>query len=134
MMTFWPRGLAPTGHDEGAVVTLSDVGHWWRVGWSFAPWREAFWCGLAHDLVEDGYAPRSWLRWGALDAVTRRTGEPYFAFIDRAALHPVGRAVKLADLCDNLRRNGGPPSRLRDRYLRALDVLTDPTTPHTKET
>lgn len=37
----------------------------------------------------------------ALDALTRRTGEDYFAFIARCALDPTARVVKLADLKDN---------------------------------
>lgn len=37
----------------------------------------------------------------ALDALTRRRGEDYFAFINRCALDPTARIVKLADLKDN---------------------------------
>lgn len=37
----------------------------------------------------------------ALDALTRRDGENYWAFIDRCAADPIARAVKLADLKDN---------------------------------
>lgn len=107
------------------MPTLSEIGHWRRVAWSFPPWSQAFWVGLLHDTVEDGYLPRWLLRWPALDAVTRRDGETYSDFIERAYRHPVGAKVKLADVCDNLRRNGGPPrEELRLRYLDALDRLT----------
>lgn len=37
----------------------------------------------------------------ALDAVTRRDGEEYEAFIARAAANAIGRRVKYADLKDN---------------------------------
>jgi (p)ppGpp synthase/HD superfamily hydrolase len=38
----------------------------------------------------------------ALEALTRRAGEPYMDFVRRAAAHPIARRVKLADLEDNL--------------------------------
>ncbi len=42
----------------------------------------------------------------AIDAVTRRPGEPYIAgLIRRAAAHPLGRLVKLADNAHNLASN-----------------------------
>ena len=37
----------------------------------------------------------------ALDALTRRPGEDYWAFIDRCGADPIARVVKLADLKDN---------------------------------
>lgn len=63
-----------------------------------------------HDIVEDcgwslerlrqeGFAERVI---GAVDAVTRREGESYDAFVLRAKDHPVGRRVKMADLQDNV--------------------------------
>lgn len=104
---------------------MSEIAHWWRVAWSFPPWSQAFWVGLLHDTVEDGYLPKALLKWPALDAVTRRDGETYGAFIERAAKHPVGRKVKLADLCDNLRRGvDSPRPSLRRRYLDAVEYLT----------
>lgn len=38
----------------------------------------------------------------ALDTVTRRDDETYSEFIERAARNEIGRAVKIADLHDNL--------------------------------
>lgn len=65
---------------------------------------------VLHDVVEDcpewtferleaeGFHP---IALSALDAVTRRSGESYEAFIDRSALNIIGRVVKIADLKDN---------------------------------
>lgn len=107
------------------MPTLSELGHWWRVAWYFPPWCEAFWVGLLHDAVEDGYAPEWLLRWPALNAVTRCEGETYHDFIARAKRHPVGREVKLADLFDNLRRGmKSPRPELRLRYINAVEYLT----------
>ena len=108
------------------MVTVHELKHWFAVAWGAGwPSSQAFWVGLFHDTVEDGYLPKGLLRlWPALDAVTRRDGEPYPDFIARGALHPVGRIVKLADLRNNLSRNGGPPrEELRQRYLSAVTVL-----------
>lgn len=87
--------------------------------------------GLLHDVVEDGDIGLGRIRhmFGArvaeaVDAVSRRDGETYSAFIHRAAAHPDGRIVKQADVRDNLARPGGVPS-LRKRYRRALEVLAD---------
>ena len=65
---------------------------------------------LLHDLVEDtpwtlerlrglGY-PEDVLR--ALDALTRRDGETYEAFIERLRPDALARRVKLSDLEDNM--------------------------------
>src|SRR5687768_1097644 len=52
--------------------------------------------GVPHIVVE------------AIDAVTRRPGEPYISgLIHRAAAHPLGRLVKLADNKHNLAANDG---------------------------
>ena len=48
----------------------------------------------------------------AVDSLTRRQGESYDAFIERAAHHPIARRVKLADLEDNMN-------------IRRLNTLTD---------
>jgi len=38
---------------------------------------------------------------GAINAVTKRFGEDNEDFVQRAALNPIGRSVKLADLKEN---------------------------------
>ena len=66
--------------------------------------------GVLHDVVEDtgrsfadlrslGYAEEVL---AALDCVTKREGEGYEQFVERAASNPVARRVKLADLEDNM--------------------------------
>jgi len=92
---------------------------------------------VLHDVVEDSAWTLDDLRArgfadevvSAVDHLTRREGESYEQFVERAALHPVARRVKLADLEDNLdvRRIGhvgeGDTERL-NRYLRAWRHLT----------
>ena len=96
-----------------------------KVALHFRPHTQAFWLALAHDSIEDGYAP-NWLAslWPALDAITRRDGEVYQSeYIPRCAAHPVARAVKIIDLLENYKR---APSSLRGRYERALRFLARP--------
>lgn len=92
---------------------------------------------LLHDVVEDTEWTLEGLRERgfpeevveAVDRLTRRDGEEYEAFVQRAAGHPVARRVKIADLEDNMdiRRTGkvdpGDAERL-NRYLRAWRTLT----------
>jgi hypothetical protein len=64
---------------------------------------------VLHDVVEEGGVTLEQLRAAgfadvvveAVDALTKREGEDYEAFIRRAALNPIAREVKLADLRDN---------------------------------
>ncbi len=65
----------------------------------------------------------------AVDALTRRVGETYEALVLRAGAHPIGRAVKLADLAENmdLTRFAAPSARDHERlerYRRAVLLLT----------
>lgn len=64
---------------------------------------------LLHDVVEDtpvtlahleaaGFTPRTL---AAVDALTRRDGETYRAYIERCVANPTARVVKVADLDDN---------------------------------
>jgi len=65
---------------------------------------------VMHDVVEDsdysfaklkeiGFSERVL---EALDSVTKRAGEAYEDFVKRAASHPIGKKIKLADLRDNM--------------------------------
>ena len=65
---------------------------------------------LLHDVVEDcGVMPDDLRERGldeavvaAIETLTKRKGEGYMAFIERVVQNPIARAVKLADLADNL--------------------------------
>ena len=77
------------------------------------------------DLRRKGY-PRAVAR--AVDLLTRREGEAYEAFIRRLKPDPVARAVKLADLRDNMDLGRIPHPGPRDherlkRYRKALKEL-----------
>ena len=87
---------------------------------------------ILHDVVEDtgrtfddlrelGY-PEDIIK--ALDCLTKRDGEPYEAFVERAASDPIARVVKLADIEDNLDLRRLPGISDKDverigRYVRA---------------
>ncbi|HNR37929.1 MAG TPA: HD domain-containing protein [Acidobacteriota bacterium] len=92
--------------------------------------------GVLHDVIEDcGWTLDSLRAEGfsetvlaALAAVTKRAGEAYEDFVLRAAAHPVGRRVKLADLEDNcdLARIAAPTDRDRariEKYRRAIALI-----------
>jgi (p)ppGpp synthase/HD superfamily hydrolase len=95
--------------------------------------------GWLHDIIEDtdetaeslrarGVAPHVV---DAVVSVTRIPGEPYFDLIRRAAAHPLGRKVKLADNQINIDNNAAlaaiaplqAKSLLEGRYLPARDIL-----------
>jgi (p)ppGpp synthase/HD superfamily hydrolase len=95
--------------------------------------------GLLHDVLEDTPATPDVLRAlgvpdavvAAVESVTRQDGEPYEALIERAAAHPLGRLVKLADNWHNLtsnpelaRHDPEKAARLRQRYEAARVRLT----------
>lgn len=82
-----------------------------------------------HDVVEDTDIGLDEIhdRFGsevgsAIDALTRREGEQYFDFIQRANQHPHARQIKLADLHANLKRQ--PHESLARRYNKAIGILT----------
>src|SRR5215467_11229904 len=89
--------LAVQQTEERIVAVLHDVCEDCP-GWDFARLRRE---GFSERIIE------------ALDAVTKRDGEDYDAFVRRAAADPIGRAVKLADLRDNcdLSRIAAPTPR-----------------------
>ena len=64
----------------------------------------------------------------ALDSVTKRSGEKYHEFAERAAANPIGRNVKLADLIDNcdLSRIANPTDadyQRIEKYERAIEII-----------
>lgn len=105
---------ACTADAERIVAILHDVVE--DSDWTLDDLRRE---GLAEDLVV------------AVDAMTRRRDETYADFVDRAAQHPIARAVKIADLRDNLdmSRIADPTASDRQRtqkYQEALNMLGIP--------
>ena len=91
---------------------------------------------VMHDVVEDSPWTFERLRVegfseaviAGLDAVTKRKGEDYDAFVRRAASNAIGRRVKLADLTDNLdlSRIANPTEddfRRMEKYRRAVAYI-----------
>jgi len=83
------------------------IAHVVRVAARLAP-EDAQIVGLLHDVVEDTEVTLAEIEAtfgpliaGAVDALTKRAGEPNAAYLDRVAANPLARAVKLADLSDN---------------------------------
>lgn len=90
---------------------------------------------LLHDVVEDtdwtmeglentGFFSQEVL--DAIEAITRRDGEPYTDYIARVKRNEIARAVKRADLIHNLTQSRcwyALPSFLMDRYESALEEL-----------
>lgn len=82
-----------------------------------------------HDVLEDTDTTAADLRAAGfsvrvvaiVEALTRREGETYAAFIDRVAADPSAARIKRADIGDNL---NGTTDSLRRRYERALARLS----------
>jgi (p)ppGpp synthase/HD superfamily hydrolase len=128
-------------HAHGAQVDKAGrpyMEHLERVRDSLAPHGDvAMITGVLHDVLEDTAVTAADLsREGvpdfaveAIRAVTRREGETYMELIRRAAAHPLGRLVKLADNADNADEgrlallDAGRAASLRKRYARARQVL-----------
>ena len=103
-----------------AIAVPAHAGQVDKVGQPYIlhPLRVMFRCereierivAILHDVVEDTAVTRDDLRkagfseevLAALEGVTNREGEDYESFIERAALNPIARQVKLADLEDNM--------------------------------
>lgn len=114
-------------HPLRVMFRIRDQGH--RV--------EVQCAAVLHDVVEDTAvtlediaAALSPEVAALVNAVTRRPGEVYEDFVRRAAEHPEARAIKTADVQDNLSRIGqlaevSPElaGRLEERYRKALSVL-----------
>ena len=91
--------------------------------------------GWLHDTVEDTALTLEEVeaRFGpdtakAVDAVSRREGEAWEDYLERARANPVARQVKISDLIDNSNLGRIPRVTLRDverqaKYNRALKKL-----------
>lgn len=91
---------------------------------------------VLHDVVEDSDWTLDDLQAegfsgeviAAVDAISRREGEEYMEYVQRAGAHPTARRVKLADLRDNMRQARLRVETERDRerlqrYRRAFELL-----------
>ena len=93
--------------------------------------------GWLHDTVEDTGLTLAEVevRFGpetaaAVDAITRRAGENWDAYIARVKAHPLARLVKISDLIDNSNLSRIPSITLRDvarqaKYNAALRTLLE---------
>jgi (p)ppGpp synthase/HD superfamily hydrolase len=98
---------------------------------------------VLHDVLEDTSVTVGDLRAAgcpeavitAVQALTKRPGEPLADSMDRTAADPIARAVKLADIADNSdpRRLGlldpATAERLRRKYAESLLLLAETTPP-----
>ena len=91
---------------------------------------------LLHDVVEDtDWTFNKLKKEGfsneiieAIDSVTKRKGEDYFAFVNRSKNNIIGRVVKIADIKDNanIKRIDNPKKKdfeRVERYKKALKIL-----------
>ena len=91
---------------------------------------------LLHDVLEDSEITLNELSQAgfedeilqAVDCLTKRDGEDYFAYLERVAQNKLARQVKMADLKDNLDvtrlKEITPADRQRlNKYLKALSFL-----------
>ncbi|KFC63896.1 Bifunctional (p)ppGpp synthase/hydrolase relA [Bosea sp. LC85] len=107
-MRLMARFLAAGGEQDAIIAALHDVVE--RSEWTL------------EDLRREGFSDEVVF---AIEALTRKDGEEYLAFIRRAASHPQARFVKQADLLDNMThlskvRDG---ARLSQKYASGLSTL-----------
>lgn len=139
-MTAWAHKIAGDSH-AGVLRTLGDayIDHPLRVAQHLQLsgfGEEIVAAALLHDVVEDSSWTPDDLRTmfpesvvGGVLACTKRAGEDYVSLVERAAAHPVGRYVKLADTLDNSAPHQLAPlspekrSRVRAKYSAAQIVL-----------
>ncbi|ARO27839.1 metal-dependent phosphohydrolase HD domain-containing protein (plasmid) [Rhizobium sp. TAL182] len=100
--------LLVSGDDARTVAYLHDVAEKGS-GWTLDRLREE---GFPSAIIS------------AVDALTRRPGEPDDEFVRRAASNPLALPVKQADLEDNLRQ-AEQAGKKTEKYQRGLDLLHD---------
>jgi (p)ppGpp synthase/HD superfamily hydrolase len=124
-------------HGQYDKVGESYILHCIRVMVSLAPDHEAMATGVLHDILEDTDYNEADLREegfpeniiAAIRALTHRDGEMYDEYIMRVRENDLARAVKYADIKDNLSDGRSvllddkTRERLARKYMRALDLL-----------
>lgn len=87
---------------------------------------------VLHDVIEDTECSKDILLQligskriiEVVELLSRGEGENYFDYVMKLKPDPIAKAVKIADLRDNLGRPGAPES-LRKRYHKALQMLEE---------
>lgn len=94
--------------------------------------REAKAAAYLHDVVEDSEITLDWLRQQgfppsvieAVDAITKRDGEDYHAYLARVKKCELALKVKLADISHNSdETRPGTTSQRLEKYRAARDIL-----------
>lgn len=97
-----------SGEDETLIAWLHDVVEK-GPGWTFERLRQE---GFSEPVID------------AVDAMSKRDGEEYFAFVRRSIQNQLARPVKRSDLTDNLaqmRQMGGDGSK----FAEGLRILNE---------
>jgi len=83
---------------------------------------------LLHDVIEDTKTTLQEVEEAfgtevadAVEALSRRKGEEYLAYIRRVKLHPIATSVKIADISDNL--SDSPSDSAIVKSADALEIL-----------
>lgn len=135
----WARNAHKGQVDKLGVDYLAHVE---AVAASVAPLGEKFVIvALLHDVVEDSADPalgdlaQIMKRFGptvgaAVEAMTKRDGEDYGAYLARVRANPIARAVKTADIAHNISRipllsEEADHSRLLRKYGAALTIIAE---------
>lgn len=114
------------------------IGHPLRVMGSLRDEHERM-AAVLHDVVEDTAVTLADLKaagcpeevLAAVAAISKQPGEDQTAYLTRVAANPIARAVKRADIADNMspdrlsRLDTATQERLRAKYESALRVLGD---------
>lgn len=99
-------------------------------------------CAVLHDVLEDTGVSKNDIIgafgidiYAVVETLTRRKGELYFDYIKRIRPHPTAKAVKLADLHDNIdegkNRKPIPGESVEEakqrfnKYVKAIGILTE---------
>ena len=131
------RALATKAHEgQTDKAGLPYITHPERVA-SRMENPEAQVIGWLHDTVEDTpitlrdieatFGPETA---AAVDAISRRNGEPWSDYLERVAANPMARQVKISDLIDNSNLSRIPHVTLKDverqkKYNKALKKLLE---------